>query len=86
MGGPYFIYSDTLPVTPFSAPAVISIAGRTVAWNLPDIEAWGVYSFALRVRVPANFDTGTGGRTVDNSIYAVRLPEAPVIYDNLHAG
>jgi uncharacterized repeat protein (TIGR01451 family) len=83
VGGPYFIYSDTLPVAPFSAPAVISIAGRTVAWNLPDIEAWGVYSFALRVRVPANFDTGIGGRTVDNSIYAIRLPEAAVIYDNL---
>ena len=82
-GGPYFIYSDTLPVTPFEAPTVISISGRTVVWDLPGIEAWGVYSFALRVRVPANFDTTLGGRQVDNSIYAIRLPEASVIYDNL---
>ncbi|MBI5564813.1 MAG: DUF11 domain-containing protein, partial [Chloroflexi bacterium] len=82
-GGPYFIYSDTLAVAGFSAPTVVSVAGRTVAWNVPDIEAWGVYSFALRVRVPANFDTGTGGRTVDNSIYATQLPGGPVIYDNL---
>ncbi|CAG0936221.1 hypothetical protein TFLX_05087 [Thermoflexales bacterium] len=83
--GPYFIYSTTLPVAPFSAPTVISVAGRTVVWDLPDIEAWGVYSFALRVWVPANFDTSTNlnGRAVDNSIYAIRLPNPPVIYDNL---
>lgn len=83
VGGPYFIYSDTLAVAGFSAPTVVSVAGRTVAWDVPDIEAWGVYSFALRVKVPANFDTGTGGRTVDNSIYATQLPGGPVIYDNL---
>ncbi len=82
-GGPYFVYSDTLAVPPFSAPTVVSQAGRTVAWMLPSIEAWGVYSFAVRVRVPAQFDTTVSGRTVDNSIYAIRLPEAPVIYDNL---
>ncbi len=84
-GGPYFIYSETLPVVPFiTMPTVISTSGRLVAWDLPDIGAWGVYSFALRVWVPANFDTnGLSGRTVDNSIYAIRLPDPPVIYDNL---
>lgn len=81
-GGPYFIYSDTLPAAGFSAPTVFTVSGRTVAWDLPDIEGWGVYSFTVRVRVPPNFDTATTGRTVDNAIYGTVMPEMPVVYDN----
>ncbi len=82
-GGPYFIYSDTLAVPPFSAPTVYSVSGRTVAWDLPNIDGWGVYSFSFRVLVPPNFDTSTGGRTVDNVVYGLKLPNPLVIYDNL---
>ena len=82
-GGPYFVYAGTIAAPGFSVPTVVSVSGRTVAWDIPTIEAWGVYSFALRVWVPTNFDTGTGGRTMYNAIYAAILPDAPVVYDNL---
>jgi uncharacterized repeat protein (TIGR01451 family) len=83
-GGPYFIYSDTLAVAPYTAPTLVLTSGRLAVWVLPDIQAWDVYSFALRVRVPPAADTnGTAGRNYDNQVNGTLPVSSAVIYDNL---
>jgi uncharacterized repeat protein (TIGR01451 family) len=82
-GGPYFIYSDTLAVAPYTAPTLVLTSGRVAVWTLPDIQAWGVYSFALRVRVPPSADTnGRIGRDYDNKVEGKLPVSSTVVYDN----
>ncbi len=47
-----FQYSGLLSSSPPGLPAVISQSTRIVAWQLPTIEGWGVYTFAFQAFVP----------------------------------
>jgi uncharacterized repeat protein (TIGR01451 family) len=47
-----FVYSDLLTSNPPTLPVVIAQTATYVAWQLPDIDGWGLYTFTFRAMVP----------------------------------
>ena len=50
--GPIFQYRDMPPQS--NPPTLASANANVVAWDTPQIQAWGVYSFSFRAFVPPN--------------------------------
>jgi uncharacterized repeat protein (TIGR01451 family)/uncharacterized repeat protein (TIGR02543 family) len=50
--GQTFVYSDVLASSPPTLPTVMAQSAAYVAWQLPDIAGWGLYTFTFRVLVP----------------------------------
>ena len=72
---------NTFAVAPYPAPTVVVSDGRLIAWDMPAVGGWGVYTFGVRALVPTHMSPDI--TPYENPIEATSPLVRGTKYDNL---